>query len=92
MMAAPPSSAPCSKTMARAPASRASMPAAMPAPPAPTIAMSVSYCLPPAIGEVSPFAEVRLPLKWSRLLETDFPASKKVQPLPWSGGQAERNE
>src|SRR5262245_63306630 len=50
MMAAPPGSPLFSKAMARAPASRASMPAATPAPPAPTIAMSVSYCLTLAIG------------------------------------------
>src|SRR5262249_54375148 len=49
MMAAPPGSELFSKAMARAPASRASIPAATPAPPAPTIAMSVSYCLTPAI-------------------------------------------
>src|SRR5258708_29668715 len=57
MLAAPPGSEPCSKAMARAPASRASIPAATPAPPAPTMAMSVSYCLPPAIEERSLFAE-----------------------------------
>src|SRR5262245_18976493 len=50
MMAAPPGSELFSKAMARASASRASMPAATPAPPEPTIAMSVSYCLTPAIG------------------------------------------